>query len=413
MSTLLLPVLASAQAGIESAYPLDTLIAAAVEQHPAVLAARAQERALAEDEQVARLQRYPAVSLQTETSGARPATVLSVEQTLWAGGRLTAQIEAAQAFAAAQAAQVNETRYMIALRIVDAWQALVAAQGKIASIELIRQRLRLHFELMQRRVAAQVSPPIEQELIASRMARLQVDLAASEASRRLALARLELLLGAEYAAKELVGPRPIETQVRELIEMLAREPLDQFPQSVDEHPTIRKAQLQARALQHQFEAAQASQWPQVYARLQHPLGSSGIVVDKSLFIGLRYTPGAGFSSLAQARGALARTESQQIAVQTARRELRDAMRADIEEINSARGRIEALQASIHASTQVLSSYERQFIAGRRTWLEVLNAVREDGEHRSALADAGASLLGAAYRLRVRAGQLPWQKEVVS
>jgi adhesin transport system outer membrane protein len=53
---------------------------------------------------------------------------------------------------------------------------------------------------------------------------------------------------------------------------------------------------------------------------------------------------------------------------------------------------------------VLVSYQRQFQASKKTWQDLLNAVRELAQNQYALADARASLQGAMYRLQIRTGQ---------
>lgn len=57
------------------------------------------------------------------------------------------------------------------------------------------------------------------------------------------------------------------------------------------------------------------------------------------------------------------------------------------------------------STEVFESYSRQYIAGRKTWIDVLNAVRETTQSDFALADARAQVVAAGERLRLRTGAL--------
>ena len=52
---------------------------------------------------------------------------------------------------------------------------------------------------------------------------------------------------------------------------------------------------------------------------------------------------------------------------------------------------------------VLASYERQFQANRKTWLDLLNQVRELAQNEYALVDAQASLVGSRLRLEINMG----------
>jgi adhesin transport system outer membrane protein len=62
--------------------------------------------------------------------------------------------------------------------------------------------------------------------------------------------------------------------------------------------------------------------------------------------------------------------------------------------------------AIISAREVLASYERQFTAGRKSWLDVLNALRELTQSEIRLAQAQASATAGLYRLRLRSGALP-------
>ena len=59
---------------------------------------------------------------------------------------------------------------------------------------------------------------------------------------------------------------------------------------------------------------------------------------------------------------------------------------------------------------VLASYDRLFVAGKRNWLDVLNAARELTQVETSLADVEALVVASYYRLRLHGGELPWQQE---
>ena len=69
--------------------------------------------------------------------------------------------------------------------------------------------------------------------------------------------------------------------------------------------------------------------------------------------------------------------------------------------------ISALEKSVYGADLVLESYQRQFEASRKTWQDLLNAVRELAQNQYALADANARLMGARHRLEIRMGQSPY------
>jgi adhesin transport system outer membrane protein len=67
-------------------------------------------------------------------------------------------------------------------------------------------------------------------------------------------------------------------------------------------------------------------------------------------------------------------------------------------VQAAQGRLEGLGSATRASVEVLDSYERQFLAGRKQWLDLMNAAREQAQSESQLADALGALQLSGWRL---------------
>jgi adhesin transport system outer membrane protein len=91
-------------------------------------------------------------------------------------------------------------------------------------------------------------------------------------------------------------------------------------------------------------------------------------------------------------------------IQIATRETIQSMQNDREEFMTARGRVSVLEKSVESSALVLDSYQRQFEAGRKQWLDLLNAVREHTQNQYNLADTKVTMMAALYRLQIRTGQ---------
>ena len=95
--------------------------------------------------------------------------------------------------------------------------------------------------------------------------------------------------------------------------------------------------------------------------------------------------------------------------EAARREMTAKVSADYEDHLSNLGRKRGIQRSIQASTEVLASYDRLFVAGKRNWLDVLNAARELTQVEVSLADVEAAIAASYFRLRLHGNELPWQR----
>lgn len=391
---------------------LEALVAMALQQHPAILAERAMGNAAQEDLHAAQLQRYPSLSMQSDTSGTSPS-VISARYTVWDGGRTEAGIRAARSNTLVRGAQMQEIEQQLALRVIDAWQGLQQAHGRMQVIAATQQKYSQFFALMQRRVKALVSPAIELELVAARNSQITVEMVQAEGAARAAQNRLNVLLGQAYAADYLLGPLNQQEQVARIETDLARTGSPLAAEAVDHLPSVIKARFQAQVAKEQANAERAGRLPEAYVVLQKQIGNANTLnpQTKSVFFGLQYAPGAGFSSSARSRSADSRAESAAQGVDQAERDARDTMQQEIVELGNSRGRIIALEQSFTSTQLIMESYQRQFVASRRSWQEVLNAARENHDVGINLADTRASVVGSAYRLRVRMNDPFWQSSL--
>jgi inorganic triphosphatase YgiF len=74
--------------------------------------------------------------------------------------------------------------------------------------------------------------------------------------------------------------------------------------------------------------------------------------------------------------------------------------ADFAQAEAGQARLAALQASLASSDNIARAWGRQFVAGRKTWLDVMNAVREQAQLETQIADARASQLLLTWRLNI-------------
>ena len=105
------------------------------------------------------------------------------------------------------------------------------------------------------------------------------------------------------------------------------------------------------------------------------------------------------------QAAIARQVATRQQRETALRELRERVSMDWDELVAARTRLENATRASRSSQDVYESYARQYTAGRKTWLDVMNTVRESTQSDVAVADSRAQAMGASLRLRLLTGNL--------
>ena len=401
----------TAMAPLATGLSLSQLLQSAAETYPLLVAARTETRATAQDVTATERLRWPTVSATVESDSGNlrsyPNKVIQVDQTLWDAGRNTARINESKVLADISLLKVYLQQQDVFLQIANAWQNMIASRERLKVAERTIKRLSDYQQQMQRRVQAQASAVIDLELVDSRLLQTDVELNAAKTSLQVALTRL-----AQYSGEEDLGKRYMYAQYPNGLnetDFFAIEinHMDWYQLSA-EHPAVVKARQEVKQAKERLNAKNAEAYPQVFARVYKPL--SGIPGNPdtaaTAFLGLRYSPGAGFSTLAEAQAMGTRVASSEQAVQAAMRDVQQTFENDREEFTNARSRMAALLKSVQGSEKVLESYQRQFQAGRKSWLDLLNAVRELAQNEYALADAKAGMVAAMNRLQIRLGHDP-------
>ena len=381
---------------------LDFAASLAATTHPLVEAAEAESDALGAEYRAARWQRYPSLSVEalaaTEGSSFADEDGLAlnaiVEQPIWAGGRIDGEIDRASASRRAGAFRVDETQREIVFRVISAYYDYVLAAERVGVLE---SSLTQHNQLLAaigRRVDQEVSPRADLTLGQSRTAQVELELASTLESRDSARIRLLELTGGVPIEPVLPPPgvaRSLPAEEIALAEALGCSPsLEVLTQLVD-------------VAQAQRDIAQAQLWPQLLVQLSQNeiTGARAALVLRSQF-------GAGLSQFAQVDASDARIQRAMAEFGESERTLREQLRRDYVLVRAAGRRIEAGVLAADAADEIIASYQRQFIAGRRSWLDVMNAVREAASAR--LSESDARVSAAAGTARILALTCRWQPD---
>jgi len=380
---------------------------AARRTHPGIQFSQLQQQAALQDVKATERQRWPQLSATVETHssavGSELMQVLRVNQTLWDGGNLSARIEAARAQEAVSGVNAHLEVQSVDLQLVDAWQKLLMARERKQIAQATLEKLQAYQQQMERRIQAQASPLIDLELVNARALQTEVDLVTAQEVMHVAVSQLEQLSGLTDLSRRLahLPPVPSLAQTRHFALMLEQ---TDWHDVTDAQASVQRAQHEWEVAQHQFDAKSAERWPQAYFRVDQPLIKANALfgsTEPKLFLGMNYTPGAGFANWVEAEAMETRVQSLAQRIEAVRREVLLTLNNDAESFTSARKRLQALEKSVQGSEQVLASYSRQFQAGRKTWQDVLNALREQAQSQYNLADTSVAMTAAMYRLAVR------------
>lgn len=362
---------------------------------PAARAAWLGARAAFSDVQGARWLRYPSISTDLDVlSGTnRIAPSVAVEVPLWTAGRISSTISRARKVEAASVARWHETVLNLALETAQTyWNIVLYSRLE----QLYRNSLDEHQKLvasMQRRVNQEVSPMADLELAKSRTAQIDQELASVQAQRLAAMRNLaELVRDVDY---------DLGTEPQFDVSKLPREWDGVATNVVEYNPTRARLIQEADAAREEIQIARSGLLPKVAAQYSY-----NEITGARYGIGLRMQASGGFSQLSAITSANARYTQSLNQIQLAERQLRQEVANEVQSFDAAVRRALASREASVSAQRVSQSYMRQFIAGRRSWLDVMNSLRESLSAQSSLAQAEVTAMSTSVRLQLRSGR--WQ-----
>ena len=385
-------------------YTLEDLLYQAMQSYPTILAKQSQKEAAKTDLTAAKLKFLPNPSFNTQRNQVaysgqpvsnQPASTLQVSQPLWMGGSLIAGYSKADARLSAADYGLLESREDVSKRLITAYTEWMKAYLKTQALE---ENVRMHERfatMIDRRSEGGVASGADRDLGQSRLLQSRSELDTQRSIERTSLETVSQLVGQPVTRADLMQRLARYAQVPKRHEGIEK--------ALAINPTIHRSKFEAEAAEAEAKEIRAQALPQVSFQAQRQVGNAylpgaqgydlyGLVVN--------YAPGGGFSSIASSSAAFDRAKAATMQVEVSKRDLTDKLNAEYNEYEFNLMKRESLKKSADLSGDISASYDRQYLAGRKSWLDLMNAVRERAQQRVALADAEGSLLGSSRRLLV-------------
>lgn len=390
---------------------MNQLINQAIQSHPLVGSARSEQQATTESIRAAKLNLLPSPTVSSgydRDDGM--VSQLQIRQSLWTGGKLTANVNQAIFDDKAAKEYTYERQNQVAKTTIEAWQSYMTALTK-QGVYFDSLKLLTEFEaMMQRRVSRGVSARIELDLVTNRILQEQNAYQSAVEQQRIAIARLQQITGLRLSETDLPAPNLAElvNQAKGYSQAFERMAFDQ---ASFYNPTVVKEHYQVEAAKQGVMALQSARYPTFYAQYEYDYYHDSDSNDNEgeFSVGLSYDPGAGLSNLALAKASESRVQSLVQSKEASRRLVLETIQTQYQQFASAKDQERSLIAAVAGAQIVVSSYRRQFIAGRKSWLEVLNAVREHSQYQIQLVETRASIIASYYKLQVDFGMMSWQQ----
>jgi outer membrane protein, adhesin transport system len=387
----------TANAEVSRTSSLPGLVKLAIQTNPMIKSKVAARQSADFDAQGANWQFYPTPFTRGEHFEGNNVVIAGLKQPLWTGGKLSADRKAAQASLTVSEWELFFSHHEIAFRVANAWLSTMSAKGKLKAAQDGLKELEALQSMMERRVNTGYSGSVDVNLVQARLIQTQNEIYRAKSDIEIGLNIIAQLTGETWSAEQLFMPAL----------NLDSPPEDSWVESaIQNHPANKRALARIDLAQSKVQQVRTDITPTLSARAEYQRGQQNLSSDLEgyrLVIGFEQSFGAGLSS----SSAIESTNNMLIAAreeaEVQRRELLTQIRTDLASLESARKRTLALKKS-HVEMQAVSdSYRRAFDAGRRSWLELLNILRERTEIGQQLAQAEAEVDFYTYRLRVYRG----------
>ena len=367
-------------------------------KHPSVQVKISEVQAANKDLDASMWGRFPTLSVQGTSSNSQPQTALVIQQPLWEGGRVTGQIQLAQATLRQAQAALHETRQSVMQQTSVTFFEILRLNERLILAQKSESEHEKLVALIDRRVKAEISPVAD--LILAKARKQQSSSERIQVERALQTARLTL--------DQWVGPQAGEPKLPTALPWQVK-PDDQFVSSAKAFSgELRRLQAAQEVAQAQIQIASAASWPGLYLVNRQAMGGAGYALAgarNQTYLSLNFSPGAGLSAAAAAEAAKARAETAQQGIALYERQLEQQVRNGLSEAQSLELQRATSQELIKATEEVVDSYLRQYQIGRKNWLDVLNALRESIQAANSAGEIEYGLYAVRLRVLLSSGQL--------
>jgi adhesin transport system outer membrane protein len=383
---------------------LNLLIDLTLSNHPTLKAREAEVSGAQSELAAIRWQYWPTPTLSVQTpdrallKGAdRQVSLIGIKQPLWTGGRLEALEAQVQNKKDAALAVVLEARRDIALELVQAYGEAATANAKIGAYEESLRTLQRLLEQIRRRAEKGVS--------------LQSDIDLAEGRRQMALADLQSaqlsLAGSVERVQTLLG-RKMEVSFKisqpELKETLSLEQAKEMAMTAD--PTRMRMVAEAQELRALIDSQASAMWPDLSLSI---VQRQGDVTGRSAQVMLQFDSkwGPGLSNQATTKAAIYRHQAKQEDLLYRKLKLQELITVEHRTLESMRDRTQAYARALNGAKSVAQSWDRQYVAGKKSWQEVMNAAREVTQSQVQLIEMEGQASTAAWRFAILTRGVDW------
>ena len=413
-----------------NATSLNEAVATALAGHPQVASADAVARAARRDVELARAGYFPTLDVtlaggrettespQLKAQGLGTTTLsrheagVTLSQKLFDGFATRSDVQRQRARASFADAGAADARETIALRVVSAYLDILKNQQLV---QLARDNITAHQQTLQKvqqRVRGGVSQRVDLQQVEGRVALSRSTLTAREGRLREAEVNYQRTVG--EAPRDL---REVPVQPPRLVkagaidsEMLAQALSTSTETALARNPNVIAADAEVAAAEAARRGASAAYMPRLNLELaanrnRNISGFAGDFNNETAMVVMRWNLFRGGGDQAQERAYAERYLAARDSATDARRLVTEKVAVALNAKATSEERLAFLEQHVRSSIEALESYQAQLDLGRRSLLDVLNAVGELFTARSNLVEGRYDDLRNSYAIEAAKGTL--------
>lgn len=337
--------------------------------NPQVRQAEESLKASGYDITAARAGYFPYLQVQSAVAEKSDDSVstLYVVLPLWQGGLTSAQVDVAKAKQRIALAELAKTRLDLGQRTLEAYFSVAATQDQQIQWANYVGALKRLLATIKRRADTGLAPQADVDTAVSRLKQAQANAEANRAQ----------LLTSRAALASLLGVTPAAVAWPADDAMLSEAALAEYKSRITQHPQRLVARAEIDQQKGAARTARASLWPEL--SIQHRRQIEGVEFDPSndaTLLVMQFQSSNGVAGAFSYAAEQQRIDAFKARLAAVEREITSTLEADRTQVLATAAQLEVQYEAAQAANALVDSFIRQFEAGRKSWLEVLNAQRE-------------------------------------
>ncbi len=352
---------------------LDEAVALSLGFHPAIKSKISDHEAAVSDLDSAKWMRWPSVSMQTQTLDQKSVydnqagATVSLDQPLYTGGKITSTIDGADAKQEGAHSGIAEARNDVKIKVIDAYAGSIKFYQKIAySKKNVAEHERLYQSILNR-LEGGISSEADVALAKGRLNQARSELMQLELAYKNALSSLSLTIG--QSVNEVVDFHE-DLRFANLEEALE--------EARTNSPSLQRLQSEIKVVESEMGIKKSVLYPQISLKYDSYFGlAREMNYDTSRFmLTAGFQPGAGLSSMSNLESAQKKVLSALNNYETTKLDLYVRITTQYNETLSYLSQLKDAQEYAQQSDKVAQSYDRQYVIGKKSWIDLLNSKRE-------------------------------------